>query len=74
MPVSDEDRAEATRLVELDERGREIEAVAIILSTRRQADESAAELEALDRGWVDEIAGSFRSRSGSTFDGPEFIS
>ena len=55
MFVTDDDRREAARLVDLDDRGRRIEAVAIALSARRQAKESADELAELDRVAIDEI-------------------
>ena len=74
MFVTDDDRREAARLVDLDDRGRRIEAVAIALSARRQADESAAELAELDRGIIDEIAKRVGSGGEGTSDGPEHLS
>ena len=74
MAVTDADRAEARRLIELDERGRDIEAVAMVLAIRRQSDASADELKAIDRGCLDEIAERLGGGSESPFDGPEHIS
>jgi len=68
--ASETDRREAERLVDLDGRGRDIEAVAAVLSARRHAEESAAELDAIDRGFLDAIEQYFGSGGGSAPDGP----
>ena len=74
MFVTDDDRREAARLGDLDDRGRRIEAVAIALSARRQADESAAELAELDRGIIDEIAKRVGSGGEGASSGTEHLS
>ncbi len=55
MLTNENDRREAERLVDLDDRGRQIEAVAVVLAARRMAKESADELAELDRVAINEI-------------------
>ena len=68
------DRTEAARLVDLDERGRTVEAVALVLAMRRQAAEAADELAAIDREMLDGFSRTWRGHTddggGSAFAGP----
>ena len=75
MTSNDSDRREAERLVDLDDRGRRIEAVAAVLAVRRMAKESADELAELDRVALNEISTGEHIRTGGngTLTGPEYV-
>ena len=75
MTSNDSDRREAERLVDLDDRGRRIEAVAAVLAVRRMAKESADELAELDRVALNEISTGEHIRTGGngTLTGPEHV-
>ena len=64
MFANEDDRKEAERLVDLDDRGRHIEAVAVVLAARRMAQESADELAELDRVAIDEIQAKYFGTGG----------
>lgn len=75
MLTNENDRREAERLVDLDDRGRQIEAVAVVLAARRMAKESADELAELDRVAINEIQAKYFGTGGDgTPTGPEHVS
>lgn len=75
MFANEDDRKEAERLVDLDDRGRQIEAVAVVLAARRMAKESADELAELDRVAIHEIQNQyFRTGGDGASSGTEYVS
>ena len=74
MFANEDDRREAERLVDLDDRGRQIEAVAVVLAARRMAKESADELAELDRVAIHEIqAKHFGTGGDGPLTGTEYV-
>jgi len=64
MLTTEDQRAEARRLVELDERGRLIEAVALALRIGENQEAAMSDLASMDRGYVEELSDGRRSASG----------
>lgn len=57
MLTSPEQREEASRLLDLDDRGRLVEALALMLRLGEQQENAMQELIELDRGFIKEIDG-----------------
>ena len=69
MLTTAEQRAEAERLVDLDERGRLVEAVALALRVAESQESAMAELTRLDRDALRELSGEEHGGSGLSVEG-----
>ena len=69
MLTTAEQRAEAERLVDLDERGRLVEAVALALRVAESQEAAMAELTRLDRDALRELSGEEHGGSGLSVEG-----
>ena len=72
--TTEEQRAEAARLLDLDEHGRQTELVALALRIGDQQEAAMAEIVRLDREFIEELQDAGRSEGGlpleETVEGP----
>ena len=71
MLTTPEQRAEAARLVDLDERGLLLEAVALALRLGETQERAMQDLVALDREFIEELADGQSSRGSVPLEGEE---
>ena len=71
MLTTPEQRAEAARLVDLDERGLLLEAVALALRLGETQERAMQDLVALDREFIEELTDGQSSRGSVSLEGEE---